>query len=242
MWSRPSRWHIAVALVMIFLGLLISQQFRTQQEILNSLETQKEPDLVAIWRRLNENRITLELEVSELEEQKQMLEEEFSAGLVYLDNLNGDLEQLMIINGYGTLEGPGVTVTLSGDSPMLDMDLIDLINELWASGAEAIAVNGHRVIATTTIRRSGEFSTNQLTIDHERLYYPIIITALGDGHTLEQGLTFPGGLIDRLNTLYRIYPIVEKKDPLLVPQNKNVPKLDYTSRLANNPNIGEANQ
>ena len=40
-------------------------------------------------------------------------------------------------------------------SRVLDVDLQGVVNGLWASGAEAIAVNGQRLTGLTTIRAAG---------------------------------------------------------------------------------------
>jgi uncharacterized protein YlxW (UPF0749 family) len=57
------------------------------------------------------------------------------------------------------------------------------------------------------------------TVDGERLYYPIVIEAIGDANTLEKGLTFTGGIIDNLNS-FSIYPQIEQKQEVVIPAVK----------------------
>lgn len=92
----------------------------------------------------------------------------------------------------GTLavEGPGVEVVLSdserrtgnprpaGEAAALavhDVDVQLVVNELWAAGAEAVAVNGHRLVATSPIRGAGE----TVTVNFRPLVPPFRVLAIG---------------------------------------------------------------
>lgn len=92
------------------------------------------------------------------------------------------------------VRGPGLvlTVTSSRDDEELagrltDTDVQLVVNGLWLAGAEAVAVNGHRLTATSAIRSAGE----AITVNYRSVTEPIVVTAVGDGETLthqwEQG-------------------------------------------------------
>nr|WP_165988371.1 DUF881 domain-containing protein [Streptomyces sp. YIM 98790] len=61
-----------------------------------------------------------------------------------------------------------------------DRDLQRIVNGLWASGAEAIAVNGQRLTALSAIRHAGE----AVLVDNRPLVPPYTIRAIGDGPAL----------------------------------------------------------
>jgi uncharacterized protein YlxW (UPF0749 family) len=62
-----------------------------------------------------------------------------------------------------------------------EQDLQAVINALWAGGAEAMAVNGQRILATTAIRCVG----NTLLL-HGGVYSPpYVIEAIGDDVALQ---------------------------------------------------------
>jgi uncharacterized protein YlxW (UPF0749 family) len=63
---------------------------------------------------------------------------------------------------------------------VLDLDLQILVNGLWQAGAEAVAVNGHRLSTLTAIRGAGE----AITVDYRSLTRPYRIEAIGDPRTL----------------------------------------------------------
>jgi uncharacterized protein YlxW (UPF0749 family) len=56
-----------------------------------------------------------------------------------------------------------------------DLDLQLLVNALWGAGAEAIAVNGNRIVATTSIREAGE----TIVVNFRPLSPPYRIDAIG---------------------------------------------------------------
>ena len=94
--------------------------------------------------------------------------------------------------GMTPVSGPGIVVVVD-DAPtstddardqVLDLDLQVLANGLWASGAEAVAVNGHRLSTLTAIRGAGD----AITVDYRSLTRPYRVEAVGDPRTLEARL------------------------------------------------------
>ena len=101
------------------------------------------------------------------------------------------LRELAAGTGLGKVTGDGVVVTLadappqidpvtgkpSDDNPgvVLDRDLQDVANALWQAGAEAIAINGQRLTATSTIRTAG----GAILVDFRPVTGPYEIAAIG---------------------------------------------------------------
>jgi uncharacterized protein YlxW (UPF0749 family) len=56
-----------------------------------------------------------------------------------------------------------------------DTDMQRVVNALWAAGAEAVAVNGQRVVATTAIRIAGD----TITVNFRPLAAPFRVLAIG---------------------------------------------------------------
>ena len=92
-----------------------------------------------------------------------------------------ELERIRMVAGLVDMEGPGVVVTVNvkhvsewGEDAIIQNvrydDLLKLVNELNAAGAEAIAVNNERIIATTEIRNAGDYiviNTNRYSAPFE---------------------------------------------------------------------------
>jgi len=102
--------------------------------------------------------------------------------------LSARLDRLGVMSGSLAVTGPGVRVVVD-DAPgavddqqrVLDEDLQKLVNALWASGAEAIAVNGQRLTALSAIRGAGSAITVNNTVSLSR---PYTVLAIGDPDTM----------------------------------------------------------
>ena len=91
--------------------------------------------------------------------------------------------------GLTPVSGPGVEVTLSDSTRALapaenpsealvqDSDLLLLEMMLWYGGARAVAVNGVRITAETTIISSGP----TVVVDGHRMVAPFHVSAVGVG-------------------------------------------------------------
>jgi len=104
--------------------------------------------------------------------------------------------------GAVAVKGPGLTVTLkdpaaatsvapngsransiNADHVITDRDVRSVVNELWADGAEAIAVNGIRLTPTSAIRFAGD----AVLVDFQPISSPYTIDALGNADNLATG-------------------------------------------------------
>lgn len=99
-------------------------------------------------------------------------------------SLEGDLEQLTVTTGYGAVRGPGVRITVDdparGEERVRKEDLFLVINGLWAAGAEAISLNGHRLSVLTSINNSDV----AINVESSALLPPYNLLAIGNERTL----------------------------------------------------------
>lgn len=118
-------------------------------------------------------------------------------------NLVTSSAQATLAAGLTKVAGPGVTATLE-DSEGGDLseqaiahaaDLRDIVSLLRAVGAEAIAINGERVITTTAI----DCIVNTILVNDTRLSNPFEVRAIGDADTLARALNDPAVLSDLHN-------------------------------------------
>jgi uncharacterized protein YlxW (UPF0749 family) len=99
------------------------------------------------------------------------------------------IEALEPASGAVAVRGPGLVIVVDDSregtdqraNRVHDVDLQILANGLWQAGAEAIAINGHRLSALTAIRGAGE----AITVDFRSLARPYRVEAIGDARTLE---------------------------------------------------------
>ena len=211
-----SKVQITLFLLLVALGLLLSVKF-TNEGSAGYLERQDQADLLTIWGDLEEKQDSLDEELEAVREQKKALTQAVSADSTALTDTETQRDTLYQVNGLVAVKGPGIEVTFSGDTPLLYLDLVDLVNELWASGAEAVSVNEERVSGSTSFYFTETDTGIYLTANDNIVNYPITIKAVGNANMLEKGLTFPGGIVDNLSTLYNIKPTIKKTKELELP-------------------------
>lgn len=97
------------------------------------------------------------------------------------------LSILGMVSGATAVTGPGLVLVVddsttqdSDQAQVIDQDLRQMVNGLWAAGAEAIAINGHRLSARTAIRGAG----SAITVDYTSLTRPYTVEAIGDPQQL----------------------------------------------------------
>lgn len=131
--------------------------------------------------------------------------------------------------GGVAVHGPGVQLTLNDSTPLppapgadkgvvnrvSDRDLQIAVNALWASGAEAIAINGTRLTATSAVRTAGQ----AVLVDFQPLAPPYVITAVGDPQRLSTVLTSTEGgeYLSGISTRYGIRSSLAPGSDLSVP-------------------------
>ncbi|MFJ2960466.1 DUF881 domain-containing protein [Streptomyces sp. NPDC087270] len=76
--------------------------------------------------------------------------------------------------------GPRESSGFSDTGRVRDRDMQQVVNGLWASGAEAISVNGERLTALSAIRAAGD----AILVDNKPLVPPYTVLAIGDGKRL----------------------------------------------------------
>ncbi|HEY0118927.1 MAG TPA: DUF881 domain-containing protein [Cellulomonas sp.] len=134
--------------------------------------------------------------------------------------------QWSVAAGTAPVTGPGLRVVLSDapgvvDDPenldlrVQDVDLQVLVNGLWAAGAEAIAINGQRVAATTAIRSAG----SAVLVDLVPLVGPYTVDAIGDAADLQTklALSAAGQHVAMLHATYGIGLDITSQPKLQLP-------------------------
>ena len=108
--------------------------------------------------------------MKQLQGELELYREQAASGEAGSQALKAELEQLEITAGLTDVEGPGVTIILEDSSQanvtgneadylIHDNDLLSVINELRSAGAEAISLNGERILATSEVRCTGAVVT-----------------------------------------------------------------------------------
>ena len=76
-----------------------------------------------------------------------------------------------------------------------DEDILKVINELRAAGAEAISLNDQRLISTSEIRCAGP----TISVNNTRVAAPFVIKAIGNAKSMEDAIKMRGGVAETLS-------------------------------------------
>lgn len=111
-------------------------------------------------------------------------------------DLLATVTSLGVTSGQVSVRGPGIVVELEDsdaarlgvagaeDERVTDVDLQVVVNSLWASGAEAISVDGHRLGSTSAIRTAGE----AILVNLDPVVSPYVVEVVGDPAQLQTRL------------------------------------------------------
>lgn len=246
--ANVSSAQIAIAAVAMVIGFAVTLQIKSVQRNISlaapnlqrvetlTAELMKEKDKSDnLYRQLIEYK-------NDLDEFKELANEssDFS-GL-----LTKQLRDAEIAAGLVEVSGPGIVFKMD-DSKVRpnassgfanyylvhDSDLLMAINELRDAGAEAISVNGERLLATSEVRCAGSV----VSVNNNRYSAPYEIKAIGDPDKLESALSLRGGVIESLK-LSEIETSIRKSNEIVIPRYSGAVSFKYAVPTAEKDSRG----
>ncbi|MGQ4512721.1 DUF881 domain-containing protein [Streptomyces sp. DW26H14] len=191
---RATRAQLTVAVLLFVLGLGLAVQVRSHSDS-GALRGARQEDLVRILDELDNRTQRLEDEKQDLVDQRTGLENSSDQAEEARKQTREKEQQLGILAGTTAAEGPGITLTVHDARHTVAADmLLDTVQELRAAGAEAIQVNGVRVVADTDFTGT----EGHIEVDGRAVTQPYRFTAIGRPQDLEPALNIPGGVVQTL--------------------------------------------
>jgi uncharacterized protein YlxW (UPF0749 family) len=224
--TNNQTWILPVSALSLVLGFMIVIVSRGTESRFQMLDPEQQRRLAAVQPGSDaqqQQQISQKgVEINNLRGQVTKLENTLAEKSSATKVLNDSLQDVKFFSGLTEVEGPGVLVTLSdgysaddsskpapanpGDvdnNPLTteliihDQDILRVVNELYAAGAESVSINNLRMVSTSSVRCVG----NTVLIDGVRIASPIKIRAIGDSDTLLGALRMPGGIVDELRSV-----------------------------------------
>ncbi len=189
-------WQVTLGGALLVLGFLIVAQLRAEPQRVR-YTSQERPPLVETAQNLQKQQDQLKSQILDLRGQIEQVESSQAGNDALVATVNDALTQARLEAGLVGLEGPGMVIQLedstqpvppdaaAGDYLVSSSDLRDVVNELWLDGAEAIAINGERVVATSGLTDVG----SSILLNGAYLQPPYQVVAIG-----------PSDLYQRLTT------------------------------------------
>ena len=196
---------VSIGLTAFILVMIMFAQFKTVQETdITGIETMREAELrteLASWKSKYEE---VNTKIEETEGKIEEYNNELQNNNDLTNLLQDELNEAKMYAGYTDLTGEGIIITLADNdkSQIVASDLITLVNELKNAGAEAISINGERIVTTTDIIDIQYKYILINTSSNEgrvlRIYSPFVVKAIGNQKYLESAITVKYGYIDQM--------------------------------------------
>lgn len=183
--KKDPKWWIAV--VLSFSGLLFGIAIANTQRQEPILEKNREDLRITISKNIDnlnqtsENLSSINNEIAQIQSN--------TPGLDFHGVSQNSESDLQILSGLSSVKGEGIKIEISDAAKTDSLDSTDielarvydsdiqlLVNALWASGAESIAINNARLTSTSAIRSAGD----AILVNYRPLLPPFVISAIGD--------------------------------------------------------------
>lgn len=207
---KLNKGQMVILFLMLILGMLIAFQLKLSQLGYKYVQF---TDLNALHNAI----IKEEAEINQLKEKQTLLEEKEIAynsaqsGTGDIGSLiEGDIERYKRFGGLSPLEGPGIVLVVTdanrdlgenenpNDLIVHDYDMRALLADIRSAGAEAISINGQRVILTKTKL----YCTGPTILINDQVYaQPFVIRAIGDPDRLIEMVDGPNGYANILRDM-----------------------------------------
>lgn len=176
------------------LGFAFVAQIQQTEE--SGLSQLSETELVRVLDDIDDRNARLESEASQLSRDEQELESGSNQREAARQQARDRVEALSILAGTVAVTGPGIVATIDGSAGVVTAaNLVTFVQELRDAGAEAIDINGTRVVVDTYFTESED---GRLRVAGADLSRPITITAIGEPDTMATAMRIPGGVADTI--------------------------------------------
>ena len=179
-------WQVTLGVALLGLGFLVAAQLAAEGPRVR-YTTQERSPLVETASELQADQEALKASILDLRARIQAAEQAGEGSAALVSDLNDQLQAARIAAGLIPLIGSGIVLQLEDSLEPADAegnnsdllvgarDLRTIVEELWAAGAEAIAVNGERMTPTTAVIDIGP----SILINSAYLAGPYQVTAIG---------------------------------------------------------------
>ena len=221
--------------VLLTSGIIVQINTIKKNSISNNIKTSNNDlrDEVLKWKERYERTY---MELQESENKLEQVRQEASKDNNSFVEMEQELKSMNSLLGLTDLTGEGIIITVADnenasikdgdllkDELVHNLDIIELVNELKNTGAEAISINGQRVISTTAIDCVGAV----ITVNGVKINSPFTISAIGNRERLN-GITRPGAYIEFMEE-YGITVEVKRSAEVTIPKYNKVMNAKYMS-------------
>lgn len=226
---------VMISLVLFIFSFIIAAQLNTvgNTDIIST--GMREAELLIELQKVNDKYDVLKKEYDKSQAVVEEYKNSASSNDTLIASMKTSLDQAKLLAGLTTVKGEGVVIilqdstdtTVSVEAGLIhDTDIMGIVNELRAAGAEAISVNGERILSTTAIRCVGP----TIQINGTKVASPFNIKAIGNAKYLESALNIRGGVVDTLKA-YGILVEVATNEGIIINKYDDTLVLKYAKEV-----------
>ena len=226
---------IMICLALFIFSFIIAAQLNTVANTNIISEGMREAELLRELQNVKEDYSALKASYDKSQEIVEEYKTSSATNDTLIASMKSELERANTLAGLTTVRGEGVVVTLKDSTDISmsaeaglvhDTDITAIITELKAAGAEAISINGQRVISTTAIRCVGP----TIQVNSVKVASPFYIKAIGNSKYLESALNIRNGVADSLKA-YGIEVNIETDSKITIDKYDLALRLQYATEV-----------
>lgn len=223
----------SIVVASIILGVFISLQLKSINSENDGLTTSKKGEqLAGELKALKKEEEQLKLEIEEIKgniDKYREIEGEATQKLI-----KDEINKYEVLAGYTDVKGKGITTTIESKASDLDISksivynydlLLSLINKLNSAQANAISINGQRIVSDTYMH----IKEDNLYINDTVIKPPFVIKAIGNPDTLASALQIKYGIVWEIEKYYNAKVKIEKSNELEISGHNEKIEDDYSS-------------
>lgn len=219
--GRRRRLHVGTIAVLLIAGLGLGTAWRTTA-LQQPVTAAERGDLVRRVEAAQAHQADQQRQISELEGEVHRMRVRAGTWSAAAEHQSKQADAAAV----SRVSGPGVKITVddskasSEEGRLTDTDLRQVVNGLWGSGAEAIAINDRRLSSKTAIRTAG----SAITVNYASISAPYVIKVIGPAQTLpgQFAQTDGGTILQYHSDNFRVRYQMETLDALTLPESHNV--------------------
>lgn len=227
--KRVQGKHVILSLVCLVLGYMLAFSYHLTEKENESkkmkMSNRQWEETIDLRNQLisqEETNRKLQKELKQKQENVLENEKELSKKAEAFYHLAEDAEKYRMFLGEVKVKGKGVRVTLAdgeynpkeenvNNYLVHEFHVFKVVNELYISGASAVAINGQRLSSHSYIVCNGPV----ITVDGNEHPAPFVISAIGDPSVLSSALNLTGGIKDQLVNDNIVFTL-EKEDEIVL--------------------------
>lgn len=223
---------ILVGFLALIIGLAISIQISTTQgaDPGGLVPLAKAQGFEVELKKVRAEKEVILQELNTLEAKMEEIRKASAQGDTVAAELVSEVDKYKMSAGLVDVKGSGAIITITdptarnqaGDAYSVIMYnyelLLSLVNKLKEAGAEAISINGQRIISTTEISLAGD----NVNINAVPTAPPYVIKAIGNPDTIEATLNIRFGIVEQMKSRYNLGVEIKKSEEVSISRFSNV--------------------